>query len=558
MIKVNNLYKNFGSKCILSDVSFSIGEGQKVALVGNNGTGKTTLLKMLAGVEKSDSGSIEINKNSLIGYLPQDTSLYEDMTIEEYLKKISGIDILEKEIEELLPKLEDPNSLERYGEIYEKFEKLGGHIFNQRIETVMAGFGLYNIELFHRLPNLSSGQKSKIVLSGILLKGVDVLILDEPTNNLDLPALLWLEGFLNKTKATSIIVSHDRKFLDRVARKIFEIDWQTKNLNVTKGSYSDYLALVKKRTIKQKQAYLIQQDEISRLQERARNKKIDASRGSNWSGSDNDKFLRGFKQDRASKSAKVAKTLEKRIEQMDKIERPIERDPLELVISAGKRQGSFDIRLDNVIAEYASGFRIGPISLELLYGKRVGIMGLNGAGKSTITKVINGQLPILSGKIEISSGVVIGNLMQEHEALSRNSIVVDFLAKQGSLTIQDSYNKLAKFGFDINQTKLPISTLSPGERARLLLALFSAKSVNVLILDEPTNNLDIEALEALEEMLETYTGTVLLISHDRWLLEKSVLDSTYMLSEGALSKIPNYETYLEIAEKHAQKLLKLI
>ena len=558
MIKAQKIQKSYGSLVVLSDASFSLGRGQKVALVGHNGTGKTTLLKILAGIENQDSGNINIAKDACIGYLSQDISFLDDESIADYLKRVSGIDALEKEIESLYA---DPSGFQKVkhcDEVRSKYEHLGGYSFAHKAEVMLSGFGLKDVGLNRLLSNLSSGQKSKVALIGILLKGVDLLLLDEPTNNLDLPALIWLEDFLKKSEATCIVVSHDRRFLDMVAKKIFEIDWHTRKLTVTGRIYSDYLEMVAKRVAGQKEEHRLQQEEIGRLKERAREKRADAIRGFHWTPNDNDKFLKGFKRDRAGKSSKVAKSIEKRVEQMDKVEKPVERKLFEIPLMAESGSGSLNVRLTDIVAGYVGSFSIGPLSFEARYGDRVGIMGFNGAGKSTLLKTITGQMAPISGKIEIGSSIRIGNMMQEHETLPRERTLLEFLLERVCSSQQDSYAKLSKFGINERQVKLPIGTLSPGGRARLLLALFSAQSVNMLILDEPTNHLDIEALDALEETLKTYQGTVILVSHDRYFLEKATLDATYVLSDGVLTKIPDYKTYVKTAEVRARKLLKLL
>src|SRR3989338_8646259 len=427
MIKAKKLQKSYGSLSVLADISFSLMRGQKVALVGNNGTGKTTLLKIVAGLEESDAGILEIAQDVCIGYLPQDTSLSGDETIFAYLRRIVGVDVLEREIEELSAHLNDPVKAKRYGDVYEKYEHLDGYAFNRRIEVMLSGFGLENVGSENRLSDLSSGQKSKVALAGILLKGVDLLLLDEPTNNLDLPALIWLEDFLRKSDAACIVISHDRRFLDRVVRKIFELDRHTRVLNISGGTYSDYLAMVAKRIARQKEEYRLQQEEIERLSDQARQQRAASAKGANWQGSDNDKFLRGFKRDRAGGSGRKAKVIEKRIDQMEKVEKPIERNPLEIPLKAEVGPGTLDIRLVDVVAGYPDGFTIGPVSFEARYGSRVGIMGLNGTGKSTLLKTITGQLVVRGGTIEIGSGVKIGNMMQEHESLPRDRTLLEFL-----------------------------------------------------------------------------------------------------------------------------------
>lgn len=558
MLQAKHIQKSFGSMTVLADISFSLAKGQKVALVGDNGIGKTTILRVIAGLVEPDAGEIELAKNTCIGYLPQDTSLTGDETVGVYLRRIAGIDALEQKLEILASQLEDKTKSDKYGDAQEQYERLDGYAFERRIEVMLVGFGLENVGIDHRLSNLSSGQKSKVALAGILLKGVDLLLLDEPTNNLDLPALIWLEDFLRKSDVACIVISHDRRFLDRVVRKIFELDRNTRALNISGGTYSDYLTMVAKRIARQKEEYRLQQEEIERLSEQAKHQRTASARGSNWQGSDNDKFLRGFKRDRAGGSGRKAKTIEKRIDQMEKVEKPIERNPFEIPLKAEVGLGTLDIRLVDVVAGYPDGFSIGPVSFEVRYASRVGIMGLNGTGKSTFLKTIIGQLVARSGVIEIGSGVKIGNMMQEHESLPRDQTPLEFFKERTRFKDNEVYNQLVKFGFDQGQAKQPICNLSPGGRARLLLALFSAQSVNTLVLDEPTNHLDLEALEALEETVKAYRGTILLVSHDRYFLEKARLDSTYILSEGVLTRIPDYKTYVAQAEERALQLLKLL
>lgn len=556
MLKVNNLHKSYGATVVFSDISFSLERGQKVALVGSNGSGKSTLLRLIAGVEEKDGGDIGFSKNACVGYLPQDTSTIEDLPIRDYLRKVAGVDVIEARMNELSLNLEDKAAAAEYSDLQETYLRLDGYAFDHRMEMVLAGFGLSNIGLERRASQLSSGQKSKVTLAGILLKGVDILLLDEPTNNLDLPALVWLEDYLQKSEAAVMIVSHDRRFLDRTVRKVFELDTHNHTLNISGGTYSDYLAMKSKRFARQQQEFEQQQEEIGRLSERAGRLRASSEKGSNWKGSDNDKFLRGFKQDRAGRSARAAKSLEKRIDRIDRVEKPIERDPLKIELAAQESPSSCVITLSNLVVGYESGFQAGPLSLSISPGTRVGIMGLNGSGKSTLLKTIAGELPPVSGTVEIGRGLKVGNMMQEHETLPRDMTVLDCAMKRTGLVVQDTFAHLAKFDLTENQIRQPIGNLSPGGRARLLLAIFAATSVNALLLDEPTNHLDLEALEALEEALESYQGTVILVSHDRYFLEIAKLDLVYVLSDGVFTKIPDYTVYVKEAEARAEQLLR--
>lgn len=556
MLKATKIHKSYGPTTVLSDVGFNISRGQKVALVGPNGTGKTTLLKIIAGIETPDSGRLEIEKGAMIGYLPQDTSLVGNQTVTEYLRESTNVGVLEQELGTLSNKLTDPEAKKRYDEAIEQYEHLDGYTFSHRMETMLLGFDLDKDLVEKPLDRLSSGQKSKVYLAGILLGGVDMLLLDEPTNNIDLPTLIWLEDFLMHSPAACIIVSHDRRFLDRVVKKIFELDSQTHSLNISNGRYSDYLSLREKNYERQKEQYRLQQEEIERLEAQAKAKRIEAERGSKWFGSDNDKFLRGFKRDRAGRSSKIAKTIDKRIEQMEKVDRPIEKGGLTINLDATGTHGSTTLKLNDIVAGY-DGFRIGPVSLEVRFGTRVAIMGPNGAGKSTLLKVITGELVPQSGSVEIGSGVKIGNMMQEHQTLPRDLSPLNYLMEQTGFDLSTAHSKLAQFGIDEIAAKGTIAKLGPGSRARLVLAYFSAIAINMLVLDEPTNHLDLEALEALEQTISSYDGSVILVSHDRFFLESIKADDTHVLADGQLNKV-SYSEYLDSSEKRAKRLLKIL
>lgn len=545
-IKADKIHKAYGTITILDDVSFSLEKGQKVGLVGYNGTGKTTLLKIIAGVVEPDGGEITIRRGANLGYMPQDTSLVSDETVSDYLRRISGMKVLEEQLDK------SPDALSQY-------ESRNGYAFDHRMDMTLAGFGLQNVSGDRSINSLSSGQKSKVFMAGVLLSDPDILILDEPTNNLDLPALIWLEDFLMRSDAACIIVSHDRLFLDRIVRKIFEIDWNTRKLKITSGRYSDYLERKEKESVRQLEEHEAQQDEIKRLSDQARKKKYEAAQGARYAGTDNDKFLRGFKRDRAAKSGKAAKAIEKRIEQMDIVEKPVERDAFRIYIKPSRPEGSQDINLRDVVVEYsADGFHVGPVSAHMQYGSRTLILGLNGSGKSTLLKVISGELKPLEGEVIVGNALVIGNLMQEHDNLPREESIKDFLMRRGGVEIQNAYALAVKFGFKAEEIDKEISALSPGGRARLLFALFSALSANVLLLDEPTNHLDLEALEALEEAVSQYEGTIILVSHDRYFLEKFRATDTYVLSDGKFARQQSFEAYMKNAEREAKRLINML
>jgi len=545
-IRADKIHKTYGTITVLENISFSLEKGQKAGLIGYNGTGKTTLLKILAGLVEPEGGEVTVRKGAVIGYMPQDTSFVFDETIRDYARRVSGMAVLEEKMETL------PEAMTEY-------ERRDGYTFYHRLDVMLAGFGLSDISTDRPINSLSSGQKSKVFMAGMLLSDPDILLLDEPTNNLDLPALIWLEDFLMRNDAACIIVSHDRLFLDRLVRKIFEIDWRTRTLNITSGRYSDYLARKEKELARQWQEHEAQQEEIKRLEEQAREKKQKTISGSHYVGTDNDKFHRGFKRERAGKSGKQAKAIEKRIEQMEIVKKPVERDLFRIYLKPTKLKGTRSITLTDVVAGYAdNGFKIGPVSLTIPYGSRVVILGLNGTGKTTLLRTISGELSTLNGKVVRGNALVVGNLAQEHDNLPREESIKDFLTRRAGISVQDAYALAVKFGFEATEINKEIAALSPGGRARLLFALFSALSANILILDEPTNHLDLEALEALEEAVTHYEGTIVLVSHDRYFLEKFRPTDTYVLSEGKLTRQESFKTYATSAERQAKRLIRMI
>ena len=521
LIKISRVLKEYGQHTVLKDVSFTVERGDRLALVGHNGSGKSTLLKLLAGKEAEDFGSIIRAQDLRLSYLPQDTSLFGDESVTEYLAEAGG---------------RPPH----------------------QVETILAGFGLEVNVLNRSLKELSSGQKTKIALARVLLEEADLLLLDEPTNNLDLPALLWLEEFLLQSRAAYVVISHDRQFLDRVAEKIIEVDWQDHRLIINKGSYSDYREQEARRRAHLKSEYETQQAEVERIAERAAKLKALAEAGPRWTSTDNDKHVKFYRSQRVARTARTAKTLERRASRLDTLEAPIERGLLELPLVSHKRGGAFDLELIAATTGYPGGFKLGPCDLDIRYGHRVGIIGLNGSGKSTLLKLIKGEAPVLGGERKVGSAVKIGDLTQEHESLPREQSLVDFLLNKTSADRSQVYEILTRFSFNADRATSPIGTLSPGERARLILALFTMMEINTLILDEPTNHLDLEALEALEEALETFTGTLIVVSHDRYFLERSRLERLYQVTAGTLAPIVDYQAYLAAAAAQAKKLIRLL
>lgn len=563
MLTLRNIRKTYGIHRVLEKVSFSLGEGQKVALVGQNGVGKSTILKIAAGLEVFERGERIVPNRCLVGYLPQEVGALPEETLIAYLRRMAGLAELEKEMKRLEKNLDEEAILAQFELVQHDYERLGGYDFERRAKSVLEGLFLAHVGLERPLSELSGGEKRKAALAGVLLRGVDVLLLDEPTNNLDLPALLWLENYLRRSKATCLIASHDRRFLDHVVKKVVEIDWFKREAVMYTGSWSDFAEMKAHAFRRHKEQYRRQEEERDRLFESIAEKKEWVIRVQEKAAPDNDKFTSNYKKERATRKFDAsAKALEGREKRLDAIERPHERPPLNIVLEAKKNEGSTitlkQLRFGYPVRDgHEKPFQGGPIDLILPLGARVAILGNNGVGKSTLLQTITGTLPPLTGEVICGEQVVFGYLMQEHENISQaltprelfKKRVVDFDVFQTSLT-------LSAYQFPPDTLDSKIASLSPGERVRLILALLSMLHANVLVLDEPTNHLDLEAIEALEEALAEYPGTILLVTHDRLFLERLQLTDRYLLENGLLTPVTDYAAYEQSALPQVKRVLK--
>ena len=552
MLTLRDVRKRYGTERVLEKVSFSVGEGQKVALVGLNGSGKSTLLKIIAGLETPDRGTVVMPNRLLIGYLPQEAVAESAVTLMSYLRQMAGLETLEKEMARLEPRLDQGEVMTAYEALQSEYERLGGYDFARQSNHILEGLMLKHIASDRLVSELSGGEKRKVALAGVLLRGVDLLLLDEPTNNLDLPALLWLERYLNRSRATVIIASHDRRFLDNVVKKVLEIDWYRRDVTMYTGGWSAFAEMKAHSIRKHKEQYRAQEEERGRLLLSIGQKMDWVERVKGKRAPDHDKLSSNFKKERATKKFTMsAKALEERQKRLKKIERPSVRDPLIITFDESlekAEQGS--IVLKKLRFGYPDGFQGGlaspetfvggPINLTIPFGSRIAILGNNGVGKSTLLKTISGELAPLFGERICGKQLMFGYLMQEHENVSRATTPIELFKRRLDIFDRDIIAlHLSEFQFSPTVLDDKIASFSPGERVRLILALLSALSANVLILDEPTNHLDLEAIEALEEALETYTGTIILVTHDRRFLERMRLTERYLLADGVLTSIKN-------------------
>ncbi len=570
MLTLKNIRKIYGTKRVLENVSFSVGEGQKVALVGQNGVGKSTLLRIIAGLEQPDHGELLKPNRVLVGYLPQEEvypngahmdgrATDSSATLIGYLRRMAGLADLEKEMTALEPRLDQATVLARYEILRSDYERLGGDDFLRKAKGVLDGLSLSSIRFDRPVAELSGGEKRKAALAGVLLRGMDVLLLDEPTNNLDLPALLWLERYLDRSRATCIIASHDRRFLDNVVEKVIEIDWHKRDATMYAGGWSTFAEMKAHAIRKHKEQYRMQEEERERLLVSAEQKMDWVERVRERKAPDHDTFASHYKKERATKKfTTAAKTLEERQKRLHTVERPQEREPLVISFPNKPAEKASTITLKNVRCGYRDGFRSEALDLKISFGDRLAILGNNGVGKSTLLKTIAGELPPLSGKRICGKKLIFGYLMQEHENISKTVTPKElFKNRLGIYDTVEVAEHLARFQFSLDILGDKIALFSPGERVRLILALLSAMGANVLILDEPTNHLDLEAIEALEEALDGYEGTILLVTHDRRFLERVRLTRSYVLDDaGKLAPVENYETYAAKMLPQVKRILK--
>lgn len=542
MIKCKNISKSYNGKDILNNISFSINEKEKIGIIGHNGVGKTTLLRIISGEEEPDTGEMLREENILIGYFKQEFTIHEEnYDIESFIKKYIGIDVLEARLHELENEMDnDQNKIDEYCNIQNEYIRLDGYNIPYKLDKVLLGLGLNQEIKSKKIKELSGGQKEKVMLAAVLLKGTDLLILDEPTNNLDLKSIEWLEKYLKETQCPIMIVSHDRKFLDDVVTKIIEIDYFTRNLIEYLGNYSEYKKFKEQQEEAKLKRYQEQQEKIGDLKKSINQKKEWAQKGNKQEVSDKDKFTRGYLRDRSQTLASNAKKIENQISQMEIMDRPKIKNKLHIEITNSKKEGNTDIIAKDLVSGYDNGFKTEPINLHIKYGERIVITGDNGSGKSTFLKTLIGEQKQIEGQTYIGNGIKIGYISQDTKEQNNESIEEYVMNSLKNQKIDDNsiiYTVLNQFNFDYEERKKKYSILSPGERTRLKLAIFSLEDINTLILDEPTNHLDIEALEAIEEVLKDFNGTVIAISHDRQFIKNIYPNKILEFTKGKIQEI---------------------
>ena len=542
VLSCNNLHKRFGIDTILENVSFTVNECDKVGIIGVNGTGKTTLFKILSGIYGYDSGDIYLGKGVEIGYLEQNTNFHSEGTIfEEVLEVFKDLITMETYLRDLEVKIanesSNPNSKElekimnEYSNKLEKFSELNGYGYKSEAKGVLKGLGFSDEDMDKKINILSGGEKTRVLLAKLLLKNPSLLLLDEPTNHLDSEAIEWLEVFLKQYKGTVIIISHDRYFLDQVVNRVFEI--HNKKLRTYNGNYSKFIELSKVEKELELKKFEDQQKEIKKQEE-----SIDR--------------LKAYGRE---KHLKRARSKEKMLDKVEVLDRPeMYRKKANIKFSPSVTSGNDVLEARDISMGYGDRTLFRNLNLNIYRGEKVALIGPNGAGKSTLFKIIMNSLQPLTGSVKLGTNVHVDYFHQEQKTLNLDNTIIDEIWNDHpQLTQTTLRTMLGAFLFEDEEVFKKISTLSGGERARVAILKLILSNSNFLLLDEPTNHLDIDSKEVLEEALLNYEGTLFTISHDRYFLN-TVIDKILVLDENGITEyLGNYDYYIE-KKKQAQEM----
>ena len=539
-LSLNNVTKYYGATLALEGVNFQVKKGEKAGIVGRNGSGKTTILKIISGVENIDKGNISIRKGATIGYLKQ---------IPDYPMECSAHDVLNSafnalsKIEEDMRMLEDKmkilsgddleRALRKYSDIQEAYEALGGYKKEEKLSKLCEGLKFSEEFLKRPFNILSGGEKTTLILGKILLENPDILLLDEPTNHLDMDSLEWLEGYLLENKSTVIIVSHDRYFLDKVITKTIEVE--DFSCEVYKGNYSSYIKEKEERMLLQFNAYKEQQKKIGAMEESIK-------RLRDWShNGDNIKFIRR------------AMSMEKKLDKIEKIDRPsFDKENMKIKFISTGRSGEEVIKVENLEKSFEEKILIRNGNLLVRYEERIALIGQNGSGKSTFLKMLLKEEEIDKGLVTLGSGVRFAYLPQNISFKDEEVTVLQCFRDDIEILEGKAREYLSKFMFFGEDVFKKVKNLSGGEKTRLKLSKLLYEDINLLILDEPTNHLDIDSIETLEGSLEDFKGTIFFISHDRYFINRICNRVIALENKEFNSYLGNYDYYRQKINEKAQ------
>jgi ATPase subunit of ABC transporter with duplicated ATPase domains len=537
-----DLSAGHGEKVLFSGLDLIVAPGDVIGLVGANGAGKSTLLRALAGRLQLEQGTVQSTPpNATVGYLPQEPERRPDETVDAFLARRTGVTDAQHELDESTAALTEgrPGADDAFAAALERWLALGGADLPERAEQVAHDLGL-SVGLDHPMTALSGGQAARVGLASLLLSRYDVMLLDEPTNDLDLDGLARLEAFVTGLRAGTVLVSHDREFLARTVTAVVELDLAQQQVNHYGGGYAGYLEERATARRHAREAFEDYAGTRAGLEQRARTQRAWMEKGvrnARRKATDPDKSVKAFRAESSEKQAAKARQTERLIERLDVVEEPRKEWELRMEIAAAPRAGAVVAALRGATVRRGA-FTLGPVDLQIDWADRVAITGANGSGKSTLLAALLGRLPLDAGQASLGPGVVVGEIDQARGRFLGDEALLDaFRAATPDLAPADARTLLAKFGLRADHVLRPAGTLSPGERTRAGLALLQAKGVNLLVLDEPTNHLDLTAIEQLESALATYPGTLLLVTHDRRMLEAVRTDRRIEVHEGVVTEV---------------------
>ncbi|MBM3277613.1 MAG: ABC-F family ATP-binding cassette domain-containing protein [Candidatus Handelsmanbacteria bacterium] len=528
MIVAEGVGKYYGALDVFKNLSFRVEPADHIGLVGANGEGKTTLLRLLAGLEEPTSGSLQRRRGLRVGYLPQDPPDFGSATLWEVMLEVFALPRkLEAELAGLARQLEAPSHgeevLARYSALQEEYERQGGYTYETRIRAVLMGLGFAAPQFEQELGKLSGGQRTRALLARLLLEEPDLLLLDEPTNHLDLRAVEWLEGWVQEFKGGLLVVSHDRYFLDKCSAGVWEIAFG--GLETYRGNYTAHLRQRQERYERRLKEWEAQQEYIEKTQD----------------------FIRRYLAGQRSKEAQGRRTRLERYLATEAVEKPRQQRRIRLRLEGGQRSGDIVLQLRGGVAVgYAPGRALAQVpDQEVLRGQRIAVVGPNGAGKTTLIRSILGELDLLEGEIRYGAAVEPGYLAQAHDHLDPKMTVLEAVRQaRPQLPAEEVRNLLGSLLFSGDDAFKKVGELSGGQRSRVALAKLVLNNANLLVLDEPTNHLDIASQEILEEVLGDFPGTLILVSHDRYLIQ-ALATEVWLVDGGRVQRFPgNWEEFL--------------
>jgi ATP-binding cassette subfamily F protein 3 len=534
LLNVSHIYKSFGEESIIRDATFTVDEGSKVAIVGNNGTGKSTLLKIITGELPADEGEVTFKKDATFGYLAQyQEDCYGTNILDTVLNAREDLLAMEKRLTEMESQMSSVDTsemdsfMDSYHKLQHQFDLAGGYTFRSEAIGILKGLGFEGDELNKSMNELSGGQKTRVSLGRLLASSPDLLLLDEPINHLDLNSIMWLEGYLSSYKGAVVIVAHDRYFLDKIADHVVDLSYG--RTAVYTGNYSAF--------VQQKELYMLTYERSYEKQQ----KEIEHQKA----------VIEKLQSFNREKSIKRAESRKKLLDKMDVMDAPDkEADKMRLTLEIEKESGKDVLEFSHVTKSYEDKNIFTDLSFEVHKGDRIAILGDNGTGKTTILKCINGLTDFETGEIKFGANVTVGYYDQEQQGLTEsNTIFSELHDAYPFMTETKVRNTLAAFMFTEDDVFKRISDLSGGERGRVSLAKLMLSKSNLLILDEPTNHLDMDSKERLEDALNNYDGTLLYVSHDRYFVNRTA-NMILELSDGKLTKyLGNYDDYIAKKEQ---------